>query len=241
MSTLTVYAIDDEVASLILIENFIRLDPRLILIGSESDPIKAKEFLLNTVKLPDILFLDIEMNGFDGFQFAEIFKDKLMIVFSTGFTKFAVDSYTYDAVDYLLKPYSPERFTDAINRCVKEMEQKTQVPNETATEFYVHDTISYDKVRIIKRKVLYLEANGNYTKIFLEDSVCKMPKLSMIKVWALLGYGSFFQVHKQTVVNLDHIVSFNNAIIKLYNGTEIELGPKYRKAFMDRMESKIAC
>ena len=114
--SLKCFVIDDEDHALEVIVGYVNATPSLELVGVEKDPVKALAKLDDSPVKPDIVFLDIEMPDLSGINIANYLKGQTMVIFTTAFEQFAVQAFEKDAIDYLLKPISYERFLEAVNR-----------------------------------------------------------------------------------------------------------------------------
>lgn len=231
MTTLTCLAVDDELSALETIESYIFMENGLIYLGGQQDSTKAFEFLSHTLPLPDILFLDLEMKGTRGDRLAELVKGKVMIVFTTGHADFAVQSYEYGTIDYLLKPFSYERFKEAVEKCRRHRELSERSPGNKVEMLLIKDSLTGKMWNIPKDDILYITAYGNYCKVFISDSEYIMPLISLVKMYESLNSTKFMRVHRSWVIHISQVQAFSSDSITLKNGIEIKLGRVYRKPF----------
>ena len=160
---MTCMAIDDEPLALDLLEDNIRKISYLTLVKKCSNALEANEFLQN--ESVDLLFLDIQMPGLSGIQFLRgLSKTPPMVIFITAYEKYAIDGYSLDVVDYLLKPVSFERFLKAVNKAHEKFNSRNNV---VAQQDYLFVNSEYNLVRIDFHDIAYVEGLKDYVKIFL--------------------------------------------------------------------------
>src|ERR1035437_7589338 len=158
-------AIDDEPKALEVIERYCQKIDFICLKASFREPVKAIEYL-NQEKI-DLVFLDINMPDINGLQLIATLALKPMIIFTTAYSNYAVESYDLNAIDYLLKPITFERFLAAANKAhtLFMMKNKTGVKNETPETVFIKSGSQTHHLKI--SDILYLEKDGNYITIFL--------------------------------------------------------------------------
>ncbi len=175
-----------------------------------SNAIEAKHFLsLNAI---DLLFLDIEMPVVSGFDFLDGLKVKPQVIFITSKPEYAVKAFDYDATDYLQKPISSLRFDAAIKRALNLFVLLNEVKEDDGEFIFVKSSLK--KLKLFVSKINYLEASGDYVKIFTDDDMYKV--LSTLKTFEndLDGKG-FLRVHKSFMINLEKVVNYNSKIVEL--------------------------
>lgn len=197
--------------------------------------------LIKTEK-PDLLFLDINMPEKDGFELLEMLDEVPITVFTTAFDEYAIKSFEYNALDYLLKPVSEKRFEMALDKVRVKMETANQDSdkNKKLTEnsqIFIKDGESCWLVKI--GDISLFEIVGNYTRVFFED---KKPLLykSLNQVEEKLPEDSFFRANRQQIVNtncIENVVPWFNGKLKLTlkNGEEVEVSRRQSYIFKDRM------
>lgn len=207
--------------------------PDLNLTGSFNGVKKALEFLEhNSV---DLIFLDIEMPGTNGIQFASTISAKTLIVFTTAYEQYALQSYEVDAVDYLLKPILEERFDKAVNKAAVYLQLMNDVTAQTEIEIIETDYILIKADRrfhkIAYNEIKHIEGLKDYVVIYINDTKI-ITAMNLKTICAKLPASIFIRVSKSYVVNKDHIKSFDTHEIFLQK-TAIPLGEVYRKAFLE--------
>lgn len=191
---------------------------------------------------PDLLFLDINMPEKDGFELLEMLDEVPITVFTTAYDEYAIKSFEYNALDYLLKPVNEKRFAMALDKVRDKMqtnqeETKTTKKLSEQSQIFIKDGESCWLVKI--GDISHFEIVGNYTRVFFED---KNPLLykSLNQVEEKLPERSFFRANRQQIVNTNFIVNvlpwFNGKLkLQMENGEEIEVSRRQSYIFKDRM------
>lgn len=222
-------AIDDEPLALKVIESFCKENNEIQLEKTFTRPHEALEFLVeNDV---DLLFLDINMPSISGIDVAKMVKNK-MIVFTTAYSDYAVEGFDLNAVDYLLKPFTKERFDQAIQK-VKQF--RTILAQDDQMCFYIKADYALHKV--VCKDVLYIEGLDDYIKIHLQSRKPIVARCTMKGILELLPSNKFIRVHRSFIVPLARIKSVKNKLVALPE-TEIPIGSSYESAFMDAFEKR---
>ncbi|MDA9341939.1 LytTR family DNA-binding domain-containing protein [Flavobacteriaceae bacterium] len=202
--------VDDSTLQRLSIVRLIKNHPSLELIAEYSNAIEAK-IGLATSEI-DLVFLDIEMPILSGFALLDDLTLKPQIIFVTGKTKYAFKAFDYDAVDYLRKPISKERFLNAVHKAVSNFKMKND-------ESFDENDFIFVKSNLKKRKVFlndlkYIEALGDYVKLVTEND--SLIVLSTMKTFeAILPEDRFLRIHKSYIVNLDKVLRYNSKVIEL--------------------------
>jgi two-component system, LytTR family, response regulator len=226
---MTCIAIDDEPKALEVIERYCQKINLVSLKATFREPIRAIEFL-NREKI-DLIFLDINMPDINGMQLLQTLSPRPLIIFTTAYSQYAVESYELSALDYLLKPVSFERFLMAINKAVAALSSKnTTVMDEGAAVWIKSGPQTY---RVKVSEILYLEKNGNYITVHLKDGNILIRE-NMADIFDLLPAEDFIRVHKSYMVGIRHIsmIEVHQLIV---NGKKIPIGSTYRNSLRDRL------
>lgn len=226
---MTCIAIDDEPKALEVIERYCQKIGSVDLKATFREPLKAIAFL-NREKI-DLIFLDINMPDINGMQLLQTLSPRPLIIFTTAYSQYAVESYELNAVDYLLKPATFERFLMAINKAAAVLASKnTNGINEDAAVFIKSGPQTY---RVKINEILYLEKNGNYITVHLKDGNILIRE-NMADIFDLLPAADFIRVHKSYVVGIRHIsmIEVHQLIV---NGEKIPVGSTYRDSLRDRL------
>lgn len=233
MEKMNCLVVDDEAMGRKLLEENIRQLPFLHLQGTCKNAFEALEFLQN--HSVDLVFSDIQMPGMLGTQFLQSLKQKPLFIFVTAYDQFAVESYALDAIDYLMKPVSLERFTAAALKAQQAWKQSPSAKGKTDLEDYFFINVEYALVKIEIPKILFIEGLKDYVKIYLEGE--RLPVLTKITMKALeqkVGSHGFLRVHKSFIVNLRRIESLKQQRIKL-GAHDIPVSDSHLAELMDHI------
>ncbi|MFN8207866.1 MAG: LytTR family DNA-binding domain-containing protein [Bacteroidales bacterium] len=216
--TINCIVVDDNPLAVEKLEGFIRQMPLLNLLGSFSSGIEALTFLKS--QPVDLVFLDIQMDQFTGLQFLESLQNRPKIIIVSAYGEYAVQGFEYAVSDYLLKPYSFERFLRAIDKVQHET-------GNNSRKDYMFVKTEYRMERIDFSDILYIEGQGAYLRI-ITQGVKIMTLMSFQAMETLLPPDRFMRVHKSYLVALDKIESIERNIIRI--GEErIPVGNSYRE------------
>jgi DNA-binding LytR/AlgR family response regulator len=224
-------AIDDEPKALGVIERYCQKSDLVCLKAIFREPVKAIEFL-NSEKI-DLIFLDINMPDINGLQLIQTLPVKPMVIFTTAYSNYAVESYNLNAIDYLLKPITFERFLTAVNKAqsLASTKNASTGKNEMAETVFIKSGSQTYQVKI--SDIMYLEKDGNYITVYLKDKKILIRE-NMTDIFDLVPAGEFVRVHKSFVVAVKHIstIEVHQLII---NGEKIPIGNTYREPLRVRL------
>ena len=224
-------AIDDEPIALSVISQFCgRLGN--IDVAVYSDPRLGLEAVLKNK--PDIVFLDIEMNDINGLRIAKEIGSDVAFIFTTAYLQYALDGYDLDAVDFLHKPFSFDRFRIAMEKAsrrvaflkINQQRSKTIIVKQE----YANISISVDEI-------IYIEAMENYAKIYRANGGCIISRSSMKAIMEILPTNAFIRIHRSYITPVDKIVSYNRQSVKLSTGLSLPVGRQYVENLLERMSN----
>jgi len=222
------------------LKELIKLHDDLELVGEAANVDDGVELIEK--ESPDLLFLDINMPEKDGFDLLELLDEVPITIFTTAYDEYAIKSFEYNALDYLLKPVSNKRFDMALEKVREKMSHRSNESAATTkltkqSQIFIKDGESCWLVKI--SDISMFEIVGNYTRVFFED---KKPMLykSLNQVEEKLPDDSFFRANRQQIVNTDYIenvVPWFNGKLKLTmkNGEEVEVSRRQSYIFKDKM------
>lgn len=203
-------AIDDEPLALQLMKAYIEKSPALQLLRVFEDAVKAKEFLkMNPV---DLLFVDIEMPDINGLDLVRAIENKPMIIFTTAHRKFAFEGFELQAIDYLLKPVSFERFTKAVAKAEEYYKFKN---NSASQDEYLFVYSEYKLTKIDLNEIEFIESLEDHTRIHLTNGKPILSLIPLKRVLQKLPQGKFQRVHRSYIVAVNKIKGVNNKRIIL--------------------------
>jgi two-component system LytT family response regulator len=224
--------VDDEPPATRILENYIGKVNFLEKAGVFNDSLKALEFL-NTQTV-DVIFLDIQMPQLTGLQLSKIISKNIKVIFTTAYPDFALEGFELNAVDYLLKPISFERFYQAVSKL--NSEPKIEISNQNnLPDFLFVKTDGKNKFqKVFLTDILYVESLQNYVCIHTSKQQI-ITHSSLKNVIESLPENEFIQIHKSYVVSLKHIESTDNFSVFI-NGKELPIGATFKDAFFDKIE-----
>jgi DNA-binding LytR/AlgR family response regulator len=227
-------AVDDETLVLDLLIDNIKQVPFLHLVKSCKNALEAADVLHK--EQVDLIFLDIQMPGLNGLQFMQSLSNPPMVIFVTAYKEYAFDSFNVNAVDYLLKPVSFERFLKACNKAqdLYSLQQKSVEKESPQDYFFVY--VEYNLVKVIISEILYIEAMKDYVKIFLNSTTRPViTKMSMKAMEEKLAGHRFARTHKSYIVSGDKITAIKRDLVCIAK-IELPLSESY-KANVEKMLS----
>jgi len=221
--------VDDEPIAREGLETLINRIPRLELCGTFDSAESAAVYIRSNETA--FIFLDIEMPGINGLEFARTIPKDTLIIFTTAYSEYAIDSYNVDAIDYLVKPIEPDRFRKAVDKAIAYHTLLTNAQKEeieTAADYiFVKSERRYCKVYY--DQILFIEGLKDYV-IIQTDNRRIITKMYLGTIHELLPRRQFFRINRSYVVNLNRIDSFDNNDVFI-GEHEISIGATYREEF----------
>jgi DNA-binding LytR/AlgR family response regulator len=223
---LTAIALDDEPPALKVIETFSATHGNIQLQKTFTVPNEALSYLR---KFPvDMMFLDIQMPSINGFDFYKSLHQDIMVIFTTAHNEYAAEGLNVKAVDYLLKPFTFERFSEAVLRAqevYEKMRQKTNVADEN-----IFIRADYKLVKIPLSDIIYIEGLDDYLKIHITDKKPVVARMTMKVILEKLNAREFIRIHRSYIIPISKIDSIRNKIV--YIGEhELPVGTTYEDNF----------
>lgn len=221
---------DDEPIARQILESYINDTPYLELIASCKNAFEVMEVLQNNTV--DILFLDINMPKLSGLSLLKTLEHKPNVIITTAYSEYAVEGFELSVVDYLLKPFSLERFLQAVMK----VKAKTKIHSGVIVEKSSKDSIfvKSDKkiIKVNLEEISHIEAYGNYIKIYtdkmiltpqtLTDFLTKLPD-------------TFVRIHKSFAINFNNLKLIDGNQLVLQNDIKLPIGKSYRKIVLDKI------
>ncbi|MFI5141745.1 MAG: LytR/AlgR family response regulator transcription factor, partial [Bacteroidia bacterium] len=224
-------AIDDEPLALKVIENFCEKVDFISLEKTFNKPGEAQKY---TDKFPvDLLFLDINMPSINGIEFYKQMKQNTMVIFTTAYTEYAVEGFNLNAIDYILKPFTFDRFLAAAKKAQDFFNYQNQKENDSQFLFVRAD---YSLVKINIANILYIEGLDDYLKIHIENQKTIITRLTMKSMLEKLPK-NFIRTHRSFIVPLNRIESIRNKMITIA-GIEIPIGASYEENFFKHFKGQ---
>lgn len=232
MENLRCIIADDEPIARQILENYIGEVPYLTLVASCSNAFEVLEVLQQ--QSVDILFLDINMPKLSGLSLLKSMRLQPKVIITTAYPEYAVEGFELSVTDYLLKPFSLERFLQAVAKVQQQPPAQVSVlpapTSDTKTSLFVKSDKKIIKLEL--NDINHIEAYGNYIKIFTNIMVLTPQTLTEF-VEKLPP--NFLRIHKSFVINFDQLKLIDGNQIILQNDTKLPIGKSYRKAVLNRI------
>lgn len=226
---MTAIAIDDEPIALDIVKAHVSNVPFVELTATFTNPFDALSYLQQNKT--DLIFLDIKMPDISGIDFLNGINNPPMVVFTTAYSEHAVNSFELDAIDYLLKPFSLARFLKACNKAQElYVLRNQQKQGEEITSIFIKD--GYKQIRVQLDDILFIEAAGNYTKIYLEADISLSTRVAIGDMQLLLPPKRFIRTHRAYIVSRNKISKFDRTQININHHT-IPIGATYAQCIQD--------
>lgn len=219
--------VDDEPLVRELLEDNIRQVPFLELVRSCKDAMEALEALQD--EQVDLIFLDIQMPRLSGLQFLQSMDHPPLVIMVTAYEKYAVDGFNLQVADYILKPFSFDRFLKACNRAAELFRLKNvAIPSEIKSQdFFVN--VEYTLVKIVVADIDYIEGLKDYIKIYLSSRPKPvLTRMSLKAIEAKVPAGTFIRTHKSFLVAISRITTIKRDFVCV-GTTEIPVSETYRE------------
>lgn len=234
-------AIDDEPRALDVLKNYASKVPFINLQETFTNPLKALEYLQKNKV--DLIFLDIEMPNLSGLDFLRVLEVQPMVIFTTAYSEFAVDSFEFNVLDYLLKPIDFKRFIKSVNKALKQYNlQHIEAPVSTTSKNDCKNSEPYVLIKsgtkihkILKDEILYVQSDSNYVYFFTEAERV-ISVFTMKDVLELLSDNNFIRVHKSYIINLSQIDLIEKHQVTIRQN-KIPIGYSYREHFFSKINS----
>lgn len=218
-------AIDDEVPALQIINIFCNKTGFLQIEKTFNKPTDGLKYIN---KFPvDLLFLDINMPSINGLDLYKNLKQQTMVIFTTAYSEYAVEGFNVNAIDFLLKPFTYERFLQAANKAKQLFMLQIQSQNQSGTN-YIYIRADYSLIKIDTSDILFIEGLDDYLKIHLVGQKPLVARMAIKNLLEKLPETNFIRVHRSYVIALDKIQSIRGKII-FVAGEEIPVGSSYEE------------
>ncbi len=242
MRKYTTLLVDDEYSVLKILEKKImNYCPNLEIVGTFQDSMEAIEKIKST--MPDILFLDIQMPFYDGFQvLEEVGKITSQVIFCTAFSEYALQAIKKSALDYILKPVDTDELVKAVKKAIDKIKENEKNNPQQMLKLLHKVLREEQKISISTQKgihfvalsdIIHLEGYEGYTKIHLQNKNILISSYSLGKFKDKLN-DSFFKCHKSHIINLSFVTAFENeGYIILNKDHRVPISRSYKKSFME--------
>ena len=227
--------VEDEILAQQVIRSHLENTPQLELVGVYSNAVEAKEILDKTEI--DLIFLDIQLPGMTGLNFLKSLSQSPLVILTTAYGEYALESYEFNVIDYLLKPISLERFTRAISKLTNGRLLTLSAKDREISydHLFIKSGSKFFKVNF--SEIVFIESMKDYLKIHaLQHQL--ITHQTMNDMEKLLPAREFIRVHKSFIVAVDHIKSIYGNTIEAGKAS-IPIGNSYKNNVMDLIGRKI--
>ena len=243
------YIIDDEFNSIQLLK--LELEaycPEIKVIDSFNDPIMGLKAIEKNA--PDLLFLDIEMPGLNGFELlASLDQIKFDVIFITAYDQFAIKAFEFNAVDYLLKPVLKPKLLAAVQKIVLKQEHAFPETELKAliNNIQVHSSSGFEKIAlptsdgfefVHKDDIMYLQGESNYSWAFIENGKKYLIAKTLKELSSMIPFSQFYRVHKSYFVNLNHAIKYirgSGGYLVMKSAVQIPVSRSQKPGLMEKL------
>jgi two-component system, LytTR family, response regulator len=236
MHSMNCIIIEDEKPAQEILKSFIAKTEWINLVATFDDAVEALDFLKkNDV---DAIFLDIQMPGITGIDFLRILKNQPQVIITTAYSQYAIEAFELDVRDYLIKPFSFDRFLKSVNRInskpdPNQIHQLQQVVTEKSFSFF---NVNKMMVRVTFDDIRYVESMREY--VYIHNNEGKIvTKMGLGEIEKMLGPG-FLRIHRSYLINLNKIAAFNAEEV-IIEKTPLPIGTNYKKLIEEALRGYI--
>jgi DNA-binding LytR/AlgR family response regulator len=220
--------VDDEPPALRVLEKYVAEVDQLHHVGSCTNAFKAMEYLHQ--ENIDLMFLDIKMPKLSGLSFLKTLPNPPKVIFTTAFKEYALDAFDLDAIDYLLKPFSFERFIKAVNKLIF-----LEIPDPENSRNYNHLPFLYFRserkmVKVFLEEILFIESLKDYVKIHRENSGPLIVKQTISSLENMLPRNIFKRIHRSYIVSLKKVTAYTSKDVEI-GKIELPIGRSFGHQF----------
>ena len=227
--------IEDQPPAQRLLQKYITDIGTLNLKGTFSDALVALTFLQQNKV--DLIFLDVHLPKLSGMNFLKTITSQPQVILTTAFSEYALESYEYNVIDYLLKPYSFERFIKAVSKVQLPPPNTTSikensVDNNTKKELFIKS--GHEHIRLLIEDILFIKSDADFTEIYIHNK--KHLSYEPLRHWeTFLPIAQFYRVHKSYIINVSKIEKIVGNQIQLTDKSKIPIGRVYKEDFMSQI------
>ncbi len=202
-------ALDDEPLALTVIDSFCEQSDKVQLVKSFLKPNDALRYIENFPV--DLIFLDIQMPSVSGIDFFRDLKRDIMVIFTTAHSEYAIEGFNLNAVDYLLKPFTIERFNQAV---LKAHEFYNYTNNASNTKQpYIYIRADYSLLKIDLQDIIYIEGLNDYLRIHLRNQKPVVARMTLKALYEKLPANDFLRVHRSYIVSMLSILKISGSTL----------------------------
>jgi DNA-binding LytR/AlgR family response regulator len=225
--------VDDEPLALEILESHISNVTGLEVTATCKNAIEALDILHE--KQVDLIFLDIKMPKLIGTDFLKSLANPPKVIFVTAYREYALDGYELDAIDYLVKPVTFERFLKAVFKVKRLMGHEVPATNEEFKknqDAFVYVRVNKSMRKVFLNEILFIESRKDYVKIFLSTGESFLASQSISAMENMLSAHSFLRVHRSFMISMDKMTGYDNSNV-IVGTKKIPIGRFYKQQVMD--------
>ena len=226
--------IEDQPPAQRILKKYIEDMGSLQLHGTFSDAIQAMEFL--KIESVDLMFLDIHLPKISGIDFLKSMSNPPQVILTTAFSEYALESYEFNVIDYLLKPFSFQRFVKAVSKVNARNQSNHQLKpsDESTTSKEIYIKSGYEHIKVAFDDIYHIVSDADYTEIVTIEK--KYLSNEPLRFWEeSLPQAQFFRIHRSHIVNTSKIRKLVGNHIYLPNETVLPIGRAYKEEFVKRI------
>lgn len=230
--------VDDEPLALDILESFVLKMPNLQLVARCENAFEANEILQN--QKIDLMFLDIQMPQLSGVDFLKSLSSPPCVVFTTAFAEYAVEGFELNAVDYLVKPISLDRFMKAVNKVSDKISQRTEGAGEEGTDQFFFVKADKKLVKVNFDEIVYIEGLKDYV-IIKNENTRVITLQTMKSLEEKLPTSTFRRIHRSFIVNMNKIQALDGNVVEVLEKGQVKhlpIGKNYRDELLDLINNK---
>ncbi|RBQ07825.1 LytR/AlgR family response regulator transcription factor [Pedobacter miscanthi] len=229
--------IDDETGAIRTISDYVRQMPCLYLIETYTDPLKALADI-SILKIPHLIYCDIDMPGFTGIDFAESLRSgPHHIIFTTSYERYALSAFPLRIRNYLLKPFGLAEFVKGTEVVLKEFFSQLELEYETEDSFFFRtDPEKYALTRVMKGDISYIQGSNNHIHIYTQQNNYSVYMTFTEIEEKLSRNTNFFRVQRSYIINSSHVKGIAGNMVNI-GKYDVLMSPNYNSLFMNWVNS----
>ena len=227
-------AVDDEPLALLQLKSMIMRTPGLALVEACADAIEARAVL--ETHAVDVLFIDINMPEVNGLDFVASLAAPPLVVFTTAYSQYAVDSYKVNAVDYLLKPFGLLEFQKSVEKVRRQFLLQQQEKKVLSDDDALFLKVERRVVKVSPIQIRYIESLREYLRLHLADGSTLMTLMPISRIAERLIPAGFIRIQRSFIVNIKYVVEFSKSEVRMNDGQVLSVGDSFRDNIKDYLQ-----
>lgn len=224
--------IDDEPLARNVIQTYLEELPEIEVEKYCTDGIEAIRIMQE--KEIDLIFLDVNMPKISGIELLRTINNPPLIILTTAYPEYAIEGYELNVVDYLMKPFSLQRFLKATQKAQDQLKLLERQISPNRDSFFFRS--NKKMIQLKYKDIIFIEGLGDYLKIFTEKE-CHVTNLTMKKIESELPDSTFLRIHKSFIINSERISSIEGNLVEIGN-RKLVIGAAYRQPFFDKIAAR---